>query len=1030
MKLNKTKLHNIQKTMRKHTVLGMTTLALLSGGVATSVVTIIPAATGLMTNIVKAADVQAPDFLPAPQRLVIDPNTTSGVKVISSSNGTVGAIHQGANGSGATAAANELWGAGIIDGLNDSNGAFMFRANGQNATLSIQYPHAATIDGQAVNINITFKNFVRNANEYDGSQGLVVATDATNLASLYNTNVEMQISFTDDAGNIVSLSNSNKGSVYLTFGSLDAMTSNGPVVRHEFADTNDANHAYLNKTSPNTYNPLTGSNDISGHTGAFYSMGASVGSDDRDDVQDWGWKRGVTFDTNTDTPTYYVGTTGTAGLTGQDGVDGDPGADAHFLASYNHLMLSSSTSIPVAPRVDVPAPTKQVLNGGKDINGGTTTPNQEWDFRVNQNLPKQPYEAYSYDNFKIEDDVPDSAVIQKSGVKVVDENGNDVSSNFDVSYNGNDITANAHTDFISNYANQGHTYTLVIPTLVNIADQTKTAADLKTDNVATSTVNDKPQTSNHVVVSPKFNTPAVKKSVSVDAGKSWVTDANLTGHDSDYTYKVDYTLSDHVEYATLQLRDYVEDLQSVGGVKIVDAAGNDITGDFTITGLPAAGSNTDGKKAQATITATAKDPSKYTRVGGQISMILSGVTLKGDGAQDDMNYYDSSDKLIHIPNIADMYWKDTTPSSDEPDTLKSNTTRVTPPNPVNPENPKDPKTPVVTKQVSVDGGKTWTDPTTETPAQLSTHDQTYTWMTNFNITNYFNFDGAGSLTLTDHFENLQKYDNVKIMQGADSNGQGGVDITDKFDISEKDTSATGKDIIAAVKAANADDFDDIGGTKDASLANVKMIVNGTTVKGATGTQELNYLTKDGNVDIPNISTLTEDDKVATDYYARSKDSNKAWVRLPRVNPMIDKYVEDDGDSALVNAQDSDVLNNEAAASSSSSSAKSDSSASSSSTATNTTDSSSSSTSSSSSSSSNDDDTLTINDAIDGANTVLTRLDNMAVPYPDSVENSSDNLVAVAADRTSTANDIKKAADALNDAIDAAIKDGSLKTASN
>jgi len=949
MKLNKTKLNNIQKTMRKHTVLGMTALALASSGVGVIATQVVPGS--LLGNL-----------------LAIKPNTAH------ADTKTIDTGHNGIQ-----AVVNQLTGTVRFTNLQSADDVDWVKSR---VITNINATTGATLwNGQTISVNHT------SGNAYIGA--------------LVGGSTDPSV-FTAGSGKPGDLSSDDTfsfgdGGFYLIptwVGDMDTPTgiTSGPIAQHAVISTANGN---------NDFGPVNGPDG---------SQDGNTGSKDAT-VYWYDWSQTVSIHA-------YVA------------ANPDIGTNITIFG-YRPDKAPQITFDQPKP----PVPTKTVSNGGKDINGGTTTPNQEWDFSVNQTLPSAVQDGAHYDSMHFEDNVPATAKIISSGVKVVDEAGNDVTGNFDINVSGQKVTADAHSDWMSGGSNLGHTYSLKIPTMVNIDDQTKTAADLKTDNVATSTVNDKSQTSNHVVVSPKFNTPAVKKSVSVDAGKSWVTDANLKGHDSDYTYKVDYTLSDHVEYATLQLRDYVEDLQSVGGVKIVDAAGNDITGDFTITGLPAAGANTDGKKTQATITATAKDPSKYRRVGGQISMILSGVTLKGDGAQDDMNYYDSSDKLIHIPNIADMYWKDTTPDPKEPDTLKSNTTRVTPPNPVNPENPKDPKTPVVTKQVSVDGGKTWTDPTKETPAQLSTHDQTYTWMTNFNITNYFNFDGAGSLTLTDHFENLQKYDNVKIMQGADAQGQGGIDITDKFNISEKDTSATGKDIIAAVKAENANDFDDIGGTKDASLANVKMIVNGTTVKGATGTQELNYLTKDGNVDIPNISTLTEDDKVATDYYARSKDSNKAWVRLPRVNPMIDKYVEDDGDSALVNAKESDVLNNEAASSSSSSSssssAKSDSSAKSSSTETNTTDSSSSSSSStsSSSSSSSNDDTLTINDAIDGANKVLTRLDNMAVPYPDSVEKASDNLVNVAADRTSTASDIKKAADALNDAIDAAIKDGSLKTAS-
>lgn len=1016
---------------------------------------------------------EAPDYLPSPQRLNINPKTDNGVQIVSTSGGTLSSQFTG-DGRG-TSIVNYIWGTDMAADKDyntySSKSTYAFVANRHDAKVELKWPNAGTIDGKKVDVHMTVTGFNRVSNEYNGHMGLGIYSNFSDSVALFNDAAETKIWFTDASGKTVDLSGDNgKGKVYLTFGSLDAQAlkkadqpklSAGqvgvPSGRREFAEIDEGVN-YLNKSrSHNTTVNLTGGARADGWTHAIAtpSNWTSIGTDDWDSIGDWAYTRGVTFAPGTDTPTFYVGTTGTAGVAGDDGVIGDPRTSytdtGAAWPSYNHLMISSSSSIPVHPQPKNPAPTKTVTDGGKvNLDGKTTNTKTKWVFNVSQGVPDMPYSQYYYDSFSLSDSVPATAKVSSS--KVVNENGDDVTKLFTDNSKGQSIKYTATDAALQDASFYGHTYSVKIETEVNLDDQTKTAADLKTDNVGTSTINDKPANTNHVTVSPKFNDPSVKKTVSVDNGATWKTNATLKGHDSDYDYKVDYNISDHVEFKTLTLHDSLEDIQSVGAVKVVDATGKDVTGDWTISGLPTEGKNSDGKKAEADITLTAKDPSKYTRVGGTVSLLLSDVTLKGSSAAEDMNFYDASTKQIHIPNTASMNWVDTTPGSKEPGELKSNKTVVTPPTPINPENPKDPKTPIVTKQVSIDGGKTWSDPSKENPSQLQKHDDAYTWMTNFHVTNYFNFTGAGSLTLTDHFENLQKYDSIKIVQGADNNGQGGTDITDQFDISTKKVNGTKTDIVASVKAEDADNFDDIGGTKKADLANVKMIVTGSTVKGATGAQEVNYLTKDGNAEIPNQSTLGENDNVTGDYYARSKDSNRAWVRLPHVAPTLDKFVENDGDSSLLDAIDQEKQQEQAtednsnkssetsssseaiSSSSVSNSSSSDNSQSSSSTVESKNSSSSANGSSTSSSSasvrSKQDASLTVNKAIDAANVVLARLDDKATPYPEAVQTALDKVVKVAGDTKSSSTDIQSAANELNTAIDAAIKDKTLVDATS
>jgi hypothetical protein len=852
------------------------------------------------------------------------------------------------------------------------------------------------------------------------------------------------------------------------------------------------------------------------------------------------------------------------------GIFGKQGAKPREVAKPDSLSVTATKYTVKAPTILPPAPHKDVVDGGnKDINGQLTSTKTAWNWRVSSLLPTQPAGTL-YDKFEISDDVPTTAKLQ-GGYKVIDETGKEASAGFNIVANGNKITATAKDDFLKTTANYGHTYTLIMPSLVNIDDQTKTAAALKTENVGTVTANDFPQTTNHVNVTPKFNEASIKKQVSVDNGATWGQDKSLATHDSEYEYKIDYQLSDHADYTKIELKDGLESIQSVGAVKILDANGNDVTNKGVISGLPTAGGQTDGVKSTNQITWTANDPAQYTRNGGTFTMILSDVKIKGSTSAEDALYYgkkpitpgtstvDGSGKLV-IPNTATLHWTDKTPNDgDKGDqTITSDTTTVTPPNPTTPKAAKfvraddtngtkigdtsdsgwkpdiahntthdgtyqwkstfnvskfynftgagsltmsddwenlqkigdfdatqanvdnmvkqgaikvvdgnnkdvtskfditlvangtktelyakvkaanaddfddvggthttqdgelnlyvngslkgvdakleqpyvkgdkvtipniaaldqnsaikeytsntktnkvniDFPTPIgeaITKQVSVDGGKTWLNDL----GKLDLHDQNYIWKTNFVLTKFFNFTGAGSLTLTDHFEDLQKYSDIKIMQTqADGSTK---DITDKFDISvsastkSKNPDGNSKDIIAKVKAANANDFDDIGGTQDAKLANVFMYVNGSSLKGDTGAQEVKYLNADGTVTIPNQSTLDENSGFA--HYQRTKDSNVVKVQPPRVEPKLDKYVEGDADQTLTSAIDANAASIDA-----------------------------------------------MNVALDNAQKAIDDINGSGDKLSKNAQAALDSLVAIVADPTATATEINKSVDALN-----------------
>lgn len=847
-----------------------------------------------------------------------------------------------------------------------------------------------------------------------------------------------------------------------------------------------------------------------------------------------GLGQGSNFDINFYAP--YTGGTN-VGVTGGDG----------FRFDILGKMVKPPVELIQTPPDPAP-PVKTVTDGGKDINNGETSPDTHWIFDIAQEMPEMPAEGVHYESWVLTDDVPATAKIL--GTKMIDEQGNDVASKFDISVSGQKVTATAKKEALSNSGFYKHTYHLLIDTIVNIDDQNKTAADLKTDNVATSTVDDNPQHSNHVVVTPKFNEPSIKKSVAKD-GTNWVTDEELDHHHQRYNYKIDYTLSDHADYTSIVLTDPLEDIQSVGDIKILDAKGTDVTVDWIIAGLPDENANKDGIKATANITATAKDPSKYTRVGGTYSMLLTDVTLEGAGAVDEVPYVQNGKEVI--PNTAKLDWKDKTPDPNEPNHLDSNKTTVTPPKPTEV---------AISKEVSIDGGKTWgetkdlpnhdgnytwrthftlskmnnydqlvltdhfadvqfsnldiakmikieqaytditekftfstktngnnvdviatakpeyvndfdditndtdtqitmtitdvnlkkvsakseekyikdgvetipnqstinvnpgikeeffhqeedsniakvniekpTVPTTGNPddkndkgkqvsidggktwidfEDLPTHDTIFDWKSTFNPSKFFNFDGEGSLVLTDHFENLQTIGKTKAatMTNEQLNelvndgtvqlkDMAGKDVADKFIWTVKKGTDLQVDLIASVKKENADEFDDLGGVNQGDLQTLTLYVNQATLRAATGYEEINYLGEDNRVVIPNISSIHEDSGI--DQFTGDEKTNTANVRLPQVDPDIEKYVEIDGDDeGQLGAIDENAKENEE-----------------------------------------------MKQALEQAKTILNLVETMDEPLSDEVKQAIDNLVKVLEDVSSTVEEIKTATSALESAI--------------
>ena len=516
-------------------------------------------------------------------------------------------------------------------------------------------------------------------------------------------------------------------------------------------------------------------------------------------------------------------------------------------------------------------PVKTVTDGGRDVNGQTTKPDKHWVFDVAQELPAMPDKDVHYSSWELVDEIPRTADIL--GVKMIDEQGNDVASKFNISVSGQKVTATAKSSSLADPNFYQHTYHMKIDTIVNINDQNKTASQLRTDNVAKSTIDGHKKDSNHVIVTPDFTDPKIKKSVAKE-GENWVNDENLDYHHQTYNYKIDFTLSDHADYTSIVVTDHLEDIQTFSGAKVLNAQGEDVTEEWEFAGFPKAGANKDGAMATADITVKAKNPAKYTRIGGTYSILLTDVTLKGAGAYDEAFYVKNGKEVV--PNRAKLDWLDKTPDPNEPNHLDSNQTTVTPPNPVDVK---------IHKEVSVDNRRTYGE-----HKHLPSHDAKYHWKTTFHLSKMMNYD---ELILTDHFADVQA-PNLDIAKMVRID-QAGKDLTHKFDINTT-AKENVTEIVAKCKPEFINDFDDIRNDTETEL---HMTIDDVSLKGVSAISEKKYI-KEGIETIPNTAQIVVNPLIKEGFHQdnlfyQNKTSNEAKVDIEKPTKIdVHKKVTVDG----------------------------------------------------------------------------------------------------------------------------------------
>ncbi|WP_171311656.1 hypothetical protein [Enterococcus cecorum] len=541
---------------------------------------------------------------------------------------------------------------------------------------------------------------------------------------------------------------------------------------------------------------------------------------------------------------------------------------------FRYDLLGRLNNPPITIEKDPPAPNapvKTVTDGGRDVNGQTTKPDKHWVFDVAQELPAMPDKDVHYSSWELVDEIPRTADIL--GVKMIDEQGNDVASKFNISVSGQKVTATAKSSSLADPNFYQHTYHMKIDTIVNINDQNKTASQLRTDNVAKSTIDGHKKDSNHVIVTPDFTEPKIKKSVAKE-GENWVNDEKLDYHHQTYNYKIDFTLSDHADYTSIVVTDHLEDIQTFSGAKVLNAQGEDVTAEWEFTGFPKEGANKDGAMSTADITAKAKNPAKYTRIGGTYSILLTDVTLKGAGAYDEAFYVKNGKEVV--PNRAKLDWLDKTPDPNEPNHLDSNQTTVTPPNPVDVK---------IHKEVSVDDRRTYGE-----HKHLPSHDAKYHWKTTFNLSKLMNYD---ELILIDHFADVQA-PNLDIAKMVRID-QAGKDITYKFDINTT-AKENVTEIVAKCKPEFVNDFDDIQNDTETEL---HMTIDDVHLRGVSAISEKKYI-KEGIETIPNTAQIVVNPLIKEGFHQdnlfyQNKTSNEAKVDIEKPTKIdVHKKVTVDG----------------------------------------------------------------------------------------------------------------------------------------
>ena len=543
-------------------------------------------------------------------------------------------------------------------------------------------------------------------------------------------------------------------------------------------------------------------------------------------------------------------------------ISGTPGM------GFRYDLFGQYSNIKITPPNKVTEPKKTVSDSDEkdvvDNNSGLV--NREQEYNVSAKTAKGKFKKLT-----MVDNLPKEFTTSLNKIKVF-AGDKDVTSLFDVKLEGQKVTATLKKENAKAAELQNTTLRVNIKgtdpewlggTFNNKATWDDSFSSQETNNT-TSTVPDKPVVDKTVSTTGEFKTAAKPE----EAEK-------VNNRPDDYIWKLDFTLSNYSKFSKIELSDNMESLQTVNldKVKVFDWDGNDVTAQGTVKSTPKGDKNviTWSANADELKTVNAKF-GKKSKEKPKFTMRIT-TNVKDATNEQESKYYNKDMGVVVIPNVGTVTEGDNTGDV----SIDSNTSHV--------QFPK-PGDSAVDKKVAVDG----TDPITGTWAEtlsLDTHDTLYSYKTTFTLSKNFNYNKVG-FTLTDKFESLQNYKEIKILDSK------GTDISSKFNIK-----ADKGDKLTTITATAKDnkEWSDNGET-------LIMHITGVNLTGATADQELEFLElndfgdkdpfKEG-VTIPNISNLKEDSKVPG--FSKDTDSNKTFTNIT-VDPGISKSIEDDQSAVI------------------------------------------------------------------------------------------------------------------------------------
>ncbi|MDG4977448.1 SspB-related isopeptide-forming adhesin [Lactococcus lactis] len=218
--------------------------------------------------------------------------------------------------------------------------------------------------------------------------------------------------------------------------------------------------------------------------------------------------------------------------------------------------------------------------------------------------------------------------------------------------------------------------------------------------------------------------------------------------------------------------------------------------------------------------------------------------------------------------------------------------------------------PKVTKQVSVDGGKTWHD-----SKDLPDTDSKYDYSLDYQFT------GNGDYTkilFKEEWESSQYVDlaNIKLFtkDGKEIAGtkkvinEAGKDVTEDYNKHVFQQDGKKEKLYIVFTPDKISDITSLASNDDPKrLVNVTLSIKDVTLKGASGAELANYL-EDGKIVTPNTGELITASKTVTGDNTKDEvtKSNVTKVIPPQLTPMINKYVYETGVGSSVDLYDKGV----------------------------------------------------------------------------------------------------------------------------